>query len=194
MNVSLMPCFEPNQAFAEGVIIGRLLAGYGELEVEMCACFIAVEGMLDLPIRRLFNERGAGNRIKIAEKALTGEYTKASLQVELAEALDDMEWCRKIRNQYAHCQWYWTSQDGLCFVNLEELAKQPSPIIALMSNRHSLDVPLLKAQEEYFNYLKECFKYLETAYRAWNQAQSLPRRPAYVFPRPSNVTQPPLHN
>jgi hypothetical protein len=38
--MSLMPCFQPNQAFSEGVILGRLLAGYGELELTMCACLI----------------------------------------------------------------------------------------------------------------------------------------------------------
>ena len=38
----LMPCFlkDHNQAYEEGVIVGRLLAGYGELEMAMCACII----------------------------------------------------------------------------------------------------------------------------------------------------------
>jgi hypothetical protein len=38
----LMPCFlkDHNQAYEEGVIVGRLFAGYGELEMAMCACII----------------------------------------------------------------------------------------------------------------------------------------------------------
>jgi hypothetical protein len=92
--------------------------------MSMCGCLIATEGQLDTPIRKLFNERSAEKRIKESKKALTQEYAKACLHIELAEALQDMEWCRKIRNQYAHCQWYWTFQEGLCFVNLEDLANK----------------------------------------------------------------------
>jgi hypothetical protein len=174
--MSLMPCFGPMQAPAEGMLVGRILSGYGELEVSMCACLIAIERQVDVPIRLLFNERSAEKRIKTARKALVADYTKAGLHIELAEALDDMEWCRKLRNQYAHCQWYWTSQEGLCFVNLEELAKQPSPITALMDSRHSLNVALLSDQEEYLNYVKEHFAYLDDAYRAWDQKRSAPIR------------------
>jgi hypothetical protein len=62
--MTLMPCFGPHQAPAEGMLIGRLLAGYGELEVSMCSCLIAIEGQFDTPIRQLFNERSAEKRIK----------------------------------------------------------------------------------------------------------------------------------
>jgi len=180
--MTLMPCFGPYQAPAEGILIGRLLAGYGELEVSMCACLIAIEGQFDAPIRQLFNERSAEKRIKESKKALIPEYTKAGLHIELAEALQDMEWCRTLRNQYAHCQWYWTSHEGLCFVNLEELAKQPAQILALMTNKHSIDVKLLLVQEEYFNYVKESFAHLESAYRAWDRARSALRLTTLVFP------------
>jgi hypothetical protein len=35
---TIMPCFD--RFPKEGDLIGRLLAGYGELELEMCACVI----------------------------------------------------------------------------------------------------------------------------------------------------------
>ena len=151
--MSLMPCFQPDQAFTEGAVLGRILAGYGELELTMCDCLIATKrhmnaNILDLPIRDIFGKRGAEQRIKIAKKSLLAECTKANLQTELIETLEDMEWCRLIRNQYAHCHWYWTQQEGLCFVNLEELAEQPSPIVELMSNRHPIDVPLFICSRE----------------------------------------------
>ena len=193
--MSLMPCFTlPNQAIAEGMIIGRLLAGYGELEVTMCSCLIATEGMFDLPVRTLFDEWNAEKRIKIARKCLTADYTKAGLQVELAEALDDMDWCRKVRNQYAHCQWAWTTQEGLWFVNFEELARQPTPITSLTNNKRFLHVPLLMGQEEYFNYVKECFSHLESVYRAWDQKCAAPRRSIHVLAKPSKILRPPMHN
>ena len=124
--MSLMPCFQPTQAFAEGVTVGRILAGYGELEVCMTDCLIAIEGQFDTPVRTIFKERRAEKRIKIAKRVLMDEYTKAGLARDLTEALDDIDWCRTIRNQYAPCQWYWTKQEGLCFVNSRH-ARKPSP-------------------------------------------------------------------
>jgi hypothetical protein len=191
--MSLMPCFKPGEAYEEGIIIGRLLAGYGEIELVMCACLIAIEGQFDTPIREIFLERGAETRIKKGRKLLMTEYTKASLQDKLSEALEDMEWCRQIRNQYADCHWYWTSKEGLCFVNLEDLAKQPTMIIELMAGRRPIDQSL-ETQENFFNYVKETFTHIESAYRAWNVARSAPRRPTHVFAMPSKISRPPLHN
>jgi hypothetical protein len=149
--MSLMPCFKSGEAFDEGVILGRLLAGYGELELEMCSCLIAVEGIFDFPIRTIFNKGvGAERRIKIAKRTLKSDFANAGLLADLMRALTDLNWCREIRNQYSHCHWYWTAREGLCFVNLEELARQPTPISSLMANRHPIDVPLLTAQEDYF--------------------------------------------
>jgi hypothetical protein len=111
--MSLMPCFTHEQAPQEGMIIGRLMTGYGELELVMCKCLIAVDGIIDLPIRKFFNVRGAAKRIETARQVLAASYSEAGLQALLTEALDDMEWCRQVRNQYAHCQWYWTSQRSM---------------------------------------------------------------------------------
>jgi hypothetical protein len=131
--LSLMPCFAPGQAYDEGVVIGRLLAGYSEIEVQGCACLVAVEGILDVPLRTIFGTRGTETRIKNLRGALQTDFANAGLLPDLEEALDDMDWCRQIRNQYSHCQWYWTSREGLCFVNLETLAKQTTRILALMN-------------------------------------------------------------
>jgi hypothetical protein len=192
--MSLMPCFQPNQAFCEGIILARIFTGYGELELTMCQCLIEIEGIIDIPIRKIFGKWGAEGRIKLAKNLLLPEFTNANLQVELLETLDDMEWCRRIRNQYAHCSWYWTKQDGLCFANLEELAKQPTTILDPTSNRHEIDVPLLDAQESFFNYVKESFTHLASAYKAWNRTRSAPRSSTYIFAKPPKILRPCLHN
>lgn len=193
--MSLMPCFDANQAQAEGIIVGRLLAGYGELEVQLCACRIAVEGIVDLPIRELFSIRGAEKRLSIAKAALRSDYARAGLIADLLQALADLDWCRQIRNQYSHCQWYWTSTEGLCFVNLEELAKQPTTILSVTGNRHPIGLPLLEAQEAFFWYVKECLIYLETAYRDWDRQQGVAPGPAiFLYPKPRVVSRPSAHN
>ena len=43
MGCTIMHCFNPGSAEAEGKIIGSLLAGYGELELEMVGCLIAAQ-------------------------------------------------------------------------------------------------------------------------------------------------------
>jgi len=191
--VSLMPCFQSDQAFAEGIIIAKILAGYGELEVMMADCLIAIEGQLDTPIRALFCERGEKKRIENAKDALLSDYTKAGLGADLVEALDDMDWCRTIRNQYAHYQWYWTKQEGLCFVNLEELAQQSTAILKLTEGKHSVDAQVLLVQEEYLYYVKESFVHLASAYRAWDRARSSSTQRISVYPKPSKLARPPLH-
>ena len=193
--MSLMPCFDANQAKAEGIIVGRLLAGYGELELQLCDCRIAVENIFDLPVRELFSERGEKKRLKIAKAKLQHDYAKAGLINELLQALDDPDWCRQIRNQYSHCHWYLTSNEGLCFVNLEELATQPYTILKVTAGRHPITLPLLEAQESFFWYVKQCFVYLGDAYRDWDRQQGLGVGQAIVpHPKPQIVARPAAHN
>jgi hypothetical protein len=49
--MSLMPCFDKGQGLDESTVLARLLAGYGEIELQMCMCLIVVEGDIDTPIR-----------------------------------------------------------------------------------------------------------------------------------------------
>jgi hypothetical protein len=191
----LMPCFQPDQAEEEGKIIGKILAGYGELEVTVLACLVAVEGQIDLPIRELFGRMSAERRINLARKRLLPDFTKAGFGAEMKEALGDLDWCRKLRNQYAHCQWGWKDGDGLFFVNLEQLADQVDPISNVMAHPRHIDVPLLQEQEAYCDYVRQSFMRLDTAYKAWDRMKSGLRRPTpYIPPKLSKRTRPPLHN
>jgi hypothetical protein len=190
----LMPCFSPDQAANEGIIIGRILAGYGELETTVLACLVAVEGQVDYPIRHLFKRTAAENRLKLARNALLPDYIKAGLEGEMTEALNNIDWCRKLRNQYAHCQWGWTTTDGLFFVNLEDLADQLDPIRKVMAHSLPVDVQLLEEQEAYCNYVRESFMHLETAYLARHRAGPGVRQPTHFFAKPLGKTRPPMHN
>ena len=191
-----MPCFDRDQAYAEGIVVGHLLAGYGELELQMCMCRIVAEGMIDIPIREIYGARGAEKRIQIGESALRSDYTNAGLLAFLTETLADLDWCRQIRNQYSHCQWFWTKQQGLRFANLEELAKQPTTITEVVAGSHPVDLALLQDQENHFFYVKQCLMHLETAYRAWDETRARGRRagpPRFVYPKPLKVPRPPAH-
>ncbi len=74
---TIMLCFDRFRV--EGNIIGRLLAGYGELELEMCACVAATTGDLDGAIKKLFRMRGENKRIKTADSMMKRPYTSVGL-------------------------------------------------------------------------------------------------------------------
>ena len=65
MTETIMPGFD--RFPAEASIIGRLLAGYGELEFELCRCVAAVTIDLDAAIRAMFKDRGEYKRIQTAK-------------------------------------------------------------------------------------------------------------------------------
>ncbi len=125
----------------EGAIIGRLLAGYGELELEICNCVAAVTDDIDGALRTLFGIRGAEKRIEKADGIMRASYGSAGLEPKYVAVMDAIEWCRKVRNQYAHCHWYDTKDEGLCFVDLESIAKIKNHLLPLKLHRHAVDVP-----------------------------------------------------
>jgi hypothetical protein len=71
-----------------------------------------------------------------------------------------MDWCRQIRNQYAHCRWYWTAHEGLCFVDLEAVAKQVTTITELTKNKLPINLFFLQQQWKFFEYEFGTFDYL----------------------------------
>jgi hypothetical protein len=104
---TILHCFDPNQAEAQGKIIGSLLAGYGELELEMALCLIAATGQFDSSLQTLFATRGEERSINTADSLMQATYAAASLSAPYKKTISDMQWCRRIRNQYAHCQWFY---------------------------------------------------------------------------------------
>lgn len=194
--MTLMPCFvHENEAHKEGIIVGRLLAGYGELEMAMCACIIEQNPRynFDTPVRQLFTERGELKRIGNAKTALINPYQTVDLHQEVAIALDDMDWCRRIRNQYAHCQWYWTAHEGLCFVDLEAIAKKAEFIAELTKSKLPVTLALLEEQWQFFEFVFNTFDYLRWEYRTRRDRQLGETRRGPTFVKPSNKARPSLH-
>ena len=94
----MMPAF--CQAPEQGAIIGRLLAGYGELEFEMGPCLgVTTRGDPEAGVRELFSERGEKDRIRKARKGMVPEYERIGLRKECETALGDMDWCRDVRDR-----------------------------------------------------------------------------------------------
>jgi hypothetical protein len=186
MSGSIMPGF--GRYSAEGSIVGRLLTGYGELELELCTCIGTATGDMDVALKNFFSKRGAEKRIERAAKQAGAPYKEVGLETIFQAAIADMDYCREIRNQYAHCNWY-DKPDGLGFVDLESVVTLSTPIWPLDSHRLLIDIATLEDQEGFFKYVQRCFWYLDAEYRLRAFGE-----PAHPWGFPSFFPRPPKHN
>lgn len=174
---------------AEGALIGRLLAGYGNLESALNTCVAMARGDVDMVTKAMFRTRGETQRIDIADAIGRGCYLALGMGTMFSEAIGDMRYCLKIRNQFAHCQWHDDLSGRLCFVDMEEIAKSHAVITNLAGlTFHYLDTTILSAQELFFEYTANCLLFLDSEGRA--KAGTIPSHPRA---RPKKVVRPPLH-
>ena len=157
----------------------------------MLACADGVLGNIDAGVRALYKDRGEAKRIKATRKIIEQPYIRAGLQQQYTVTMDNMEFCKKIRNQYAHCQWYFTRTEGLCFIDLESVATNPAPISLVTGTKYPVDVPLLSDQEAFFKHVQRCFWHLAEEYK--NHIGKQKRKNA-IFPWPTPITPPRPHN
>jgi hypothetical protein len=87
----------------EGETIGRLLAGYSNLEIGLMNCVQMARGNdLDTVLKKMFSKRGETRRINEAEKLFSSYHTNHGLLVDFQKAVRLVRYCLKVRNQYAH--------------------------------------------------------------------------------------------
>ena len=170
----------------EGRIVGRLLAAYGELEIDVMNC-VAVGTDIDTAVKGLYRHRGETRRIDVAERLGGPYYATHKLDGEFAAGICAVRYCLKIRNLYAHCQWCDDNSGELAFVDLEELARRNDAIKDLNATRCHVDVAFLKDQEVYFQETAHYLHWLN--YESRHLAGELPTR---LIVKPSQRTPPPL--
>jgi hypothetical protein len=185
----LMPLSLPgfDQYPNEGKIIGRLLAGYNELEYAVGMCLSVVLDDMNIAVKVMFRTRGEEQRLEIADALMHHKYESAGLGPPYCEAMADAHWCRRIRNQYSHCLFDTYTADSLHFVALADSAKQrPAQTFV---DRKPVDMALLKTQEEYFGFVQGCLFFLREEYLTKAGKSS-----NHGFSLPIKITRPPLHN
>lgn len=162
MKSNLMLVFQrhPNEAS----IIGRLLAGYGELEYEFALCLAELVSPREPgpPIRAFFRLRGEAAKLDVADAFMGPLCDRAGLGDEYREAHFAIQYCRTIRNQYAHSHWD-ESPDGLLLSNLTQEAAQERDHFPDFPRL--VDFALLTEQEKYFNYTSQCIGYVRLTLR-----------------------------
>ena len=173
----------------EAAIIGHLLAGYGQIEIDLMYSVAVVRDDMDTTLKAMFRDRGERRRIMKAASLGRDLYEQAELGNEFDEAITAMDHCREIRNQYAHCKWYDDYSGSLAFVDLEELAQVNQLVVSIRGlTIHHVDAPLLKAQLKYFEYTSNCLVWLnfEVSLRAGKSLSN-------ALVKPQQIKQPQLH-
>jgi hypothetical protein len=117
----LIPAF--HRCEVEAAIIGRIMGGFGELELGLGFCVsYAVEGKRDDVLCEIFRVWNAGPRIDRTEKLGINRMRELGLEGEFAHVLKQVRHSLQIRNNYSHC--HWGDVDGrLFFTKLQEAAK-----------------------------------------------------------------------
>ena len=173
----------------EAEIIGRLLAGYADLEITLMHCVHVIRSDLDTVLKTMFRTRGETARIKVADAFGRHHYAALKLETEFAMALSAVQYCLKIRNHYAHCIWYDDYSGKLAFTDLEEIAEQNTFLTDLKSlTILHVDVSLLDSQECYYRYAEQFVSWVN--FEGRTRARELKQNPTS---KPNQQNQPPLY-
>lgn len=168
-------------------IIGRLLVDYGDLELDLMNCIQMQRGpYLNGTLKAMYRVRGETNRIDVADGLGRAPYVALDMAGEFDSMISAMRHTLRIRNKYAHA--FWRDPAGeLCYVSLEELAKEPVEVVDLTALRFFyIDEPLLLSQERFFLYTRDLIAYVnfEGQYRAEMIRTRNWSLPAVVVPPP----------
>jgi hypothetical protein len=93
----MMPAF--HRYPKEATIIGRLLAAYPELEIDLLNCVSVARRDFDAVLKAMFRARGETPRINIGDALGRQLYHQKGLGTDFEMAVGAMRYCLKIRNQ-----------------------------------------------------------------------------------------------
>jgi len=190
MTRSIMKPFE--KFSKEGNTVGRLLAGYSNIEISLFHAVSVVTGDFDAALRRMFGTRGESKRITVAERLGLPEYQRLNLADDFKKALRVMRWCLKTRNQYAHWVWWDDYTGKLAFANVEDLTKSKGKVKDFgQLNAHHVDADLLKAQEAYFVHADDLLLWVN--YEGRFKTGKLGNVQQNPVTKPKEVKRPELH-
>lgn len=165
----------------EGILIGRLLVAYADLELSLFHCVNVIRDDFDTVYKAMFKARGETSRINIADIFGRQTYHKIGLGTQFEMAISSVRCCLKIRNQYAHCLWYDDNSGNLAFTNLEEIAQKNNPLtvndLKTLTIQY-VDVTTLSDQEAYFEYTDTLLTWLNFEGRRLAGKPSIPQKPA----------------
>src|SRR5262249_34950558 len=126
----------------------RLLASYANLEIALLNCVANVRRDFDGVFKSMFCTRSVNQRINVGDALGRQIYDNYGLGNDFSIGGRAMPYCLRIRNQYAHCNWYDDNSGQLAFVNLEELSDLNAQVADLRGHTtHHVDASLTGTRE-----------------------------------------------
>jgi hypothetical protein len=172
----------------EASLVGRIVVHFGELEVSFCQHnAMALDTYVPL-MKALYSLKATSARIAFMDGLIRNMYLGHNLGAEYDISISMVRYCLQIRNLFAHCNWAddpTGAYPGLFYADLQDAAKTPD----LRLDWKHVDATLLQKLEDYFAETMEWLTYLRHELSVRQQRLS-----SHVWPRPSELDQPPLHN
>lgn len=156
----------------EAAVIGRLIAGYGELEFDLAYCVRWIIDDEDAAFKVMFRAPGEMQRILMADALARTRMPVGKARTTFEQVIAGMHHCRKIRNQYAHCHWHEHADGTLCFINLEEIAAQHDAVVISSVTQRVLTLDLLREQESFFVNVHDRVVWLISEAQVWAGIQT----------------------
>lgn len=110
----------------EAAYIGRLLAAFGELEIQTRENAAKATNFGDGVRSAFYRIRATRSRLEAADALMRPIYVLNNLETDYGNAISRVTYCLRIRNQFAHCNWGDHEIAGLFFADLSESAKTPN--------------------------------------------------------------------
>ncbi|HEX2649221.1 MAG TPA: hypothetical protein VHN19_04690 [Burkholderiales bacterium] len=171
--------------------IGRMVAGYSELEFGLFACIDSAHDDYDALFKAMFRTRGETQRLDVADAIGRYKFHALGLGTEFEMTLGGLRRCLTIRNQFAHSHWI-STETSFAFIDMEENAKKSSLLTPKNTNftLRYLSKELVKQQEEFFDYVNEML--------IWTQAQAAHKKGVEsgilgLPDKPKQLETPPLY-
>lgn len=183
MSPSALPPFD--KFSSEGASVGRLLAGYSKLEIDLLNCVHMALGDFNTVVKAMFEKRGETRRINEAGRLGRSAYAELGLEGDFLAAIEAMRHCLDVRSQYAHWIW-WDERSGLlALANVEDIAKIETRVDSLAElNPYHVTAALLAEQEAYFAYVGKSLAWVnyEGRFRTGKLAKNTVHKPQPLSP------------
>src|SRR5262245_13749442 len=172
----LIPAF--HRCPEAGAIVGRIMAGYGELELGLGLVVIAATGRpRDSVLRGIFEVRHATPRLNQKRDMGLPHIRELGLEVEYLQTVEQIRECMQLRHAFAHCTWADNAKiKTLFYTSLEEAAEANT---GFDYKWRRLDLGILETQEAYCVNTRNWNFYVEHEARF-----RLDERKKNVWPRP----------
>lgn len=141
----------------------------------------------DGPFKAMFRTRGETQRVEIADGLARLRYHNLGLGTPFEMAIGGMRHQLKIRNQYAHSHWN-ANEKMLTFIDMQESAKQHTPVTATPVNMRHTTAEIVVAQEKHGEYVGDLLFWLSREAEVKRG-----RLEKNDYPKPGQLEAPPLY-